>query len=152
MRSRVCHALNTDQITVELSMLAYQARKEGKAEVTVSSSLAPKHARFSSNISEAIQKHDKHCENYRDALALHTMLHDKKGYGISLYGNGSLAVYSFATGDVRKYQEVSELDSLTQTRLAMFKIIPENDPHAQFGCRFAENMYYIVEGDMALES
>lgn len=152
MRSRVCNQLHTDQIAVELSMLAYQARKAGKDEVSVPATLVPRNARFSADIREAIAKHDKQCENYRDALALQTMLNDKKGYGISLYDNGSLAVYSFATGDVRKYQEVSELDHSTQTRLAMFKIIPENDPHEQFGCKFPNNMYYIVEGDMALES
>lgn len=151
-RSRVCNALNTDQMAIEISMKAYQARKAGKDEVSVSAYLAPINMRYDKNVQEAVKKHDKHCEEYRDALALYTMLNDKKGFGISVYGNGSLAVYSFATGDVRKYQELSELDSLTQTRMAMFKLAGENEPHEQFGCKFADGMFYIVEGDMTLES
>ena len=151
-RSRVCNALNTDQLAVELSMLAYQARQAGKEEVSVSAYLAPKNMRYTSDVKEAVKKHDKFCEQYRDALALHTMLNDKKGYGISVYSNGSLAMYSFASDEVRKYQALSELDPMIQTRMAMFKMTSENEPYEQFGCKFEGGMFYIVEGDMNLES
>jgi hypothetical protein len=152
MQSRVVNAINTDQLAVEISMLAYQARKAGKDEFAVSSSLAPKHMRYTSDVVEATKKHDKFCESYKDAFVLSVMLNDKKGYGISMYSNGSLAVYSFANDEVRKYQAVSELDPLMQTRLAMFKMTATQEPYEQFGCKFEGDMYYIVEGDMDLES
>ncbi|MEI6880727.1 MAG: hypothetical protein WCK82_05310 [Bacteroidota bacterium] len=152
MQSRVCNALNTDQLAVELSMLAYQARKAGKEEFTVSSLLAPKNMRYTNDLAEATKKHDKYCEGYKDAFVLSVMLNDKKGYGVSMYSNGSLAVYSFANDEVRKYQAVSELDPLMQTRLAMFKMTAELEPYEQFGCKFEGDMYYIVEGDMDLQS
>jgi hypothetical protein len=152
MQSRVCNALNTDQLAVELSMLAYQARKAGKDEVVVNASLAPKHMRYNNDVVEAVKKHDKFCENYKDALVLSVMLNDKKGYGVSMYSNGSLAVYSFASDEVRKYQTVSELDPLMQTRLAMFKMTATLEPYEQFGCKFDGDMFYIVEGDLDLES
>lgn len=151
-QSRLCNGLNTDGLAVELGMLAYQARKAGKDELSISSTLVPKHMRYITQPLEALKAHDKHCENYKDALVLSVMLNDKKGYGISVYSNGSLAVYSFATDEVRKYQEMSELDPLIQTRMAMFKMAGTQEPYEQFGCKFEGDMFYIVEGDLDLES
>lgn len=151
-QSRLCNTLNTDGLAVELGMLAYQARKAGKDELSISSTLVPKHMRYTTQPLEALKAHDKHCENYKDAFVLSVMLNDKKGYGVSVYSNGSLAVYSFASDEVRKYQAVSELDSLMQTRMAMFKMTANLEPYEHFGCKFEGDMYYIVEGDMDLES
>jgi hypothetical protein len=151
-QSRLCNTINTDQLAVEIGMLAYQARKAGKDELSISSTLVPKHARYGVSPAEALKLHDKNCENYKAAFVLSVMLNDKKGYGVSMYSNGSLAVYSFANDEVRKYQAVSELDSLMQTRLAMFKMTADLEPYEQFGCKFEGNMYYIVEGDMDLQS
>ena len=151
-QSRLCNTINTEQLAVELAMIAYQARKAGKDEMSVGSTLVPKFLRHTTDIVEAINKHDKHCENYKAAFVLNVMLNDKKGYGVSIYSNGSLAVYSFANDEVRKYQAVSELDSLMQTRLAMFKMADKLEPYEHFGCKFDDNMFYIVEGDLNLES
>jgi hypothetical protein len=151
-QSRLCNLLNTDGLAVEIGMLSYQARKAGKDELSISSTLVPKHMRYNTQPAEALKTHDKVCENYKDAFVLSVMLNDKRGYGVSVYSNGSLAVYSFATDEVRKYQEMSELDPLIQTRMAMFKMAANLEPYEQFGCKFEGDMYYIVEGDLDLES
>jgi hypothetical protein len=146
-QSRLSHTMDTDYFAVTHAMRAYQARKAGHKVMEVDTVLDNLILRRSNQ-----SGHDKACEDYKNAFLLNTMLNDKKGYGISVYSNGSLAVYSFANDEVRKYQEVSELDPLIQTRLAMFKVISDLEPYAHLGCKFVDSMYYIVEGDLDLES
>lgn len=146
-QSRLSHTMDTDYFAVTHAMRAYQARKAGHKVMEVDTVLDNLILRRSNQ-----SGHDKACEDYKNAFLLNTMLNDKKGYGISVYSNGSLAVYSFANDEVRKYQEVSELDPLIQTRLAMFKVISDLEPYAHLGCKFVDSMFYIVEGDLDLES
>lgn len=146
-QSRLGHTMDTDYFAVTYAMRAYQARKAGHKVMEVETVFDATTLRRSNQ-----SGHDKACEDYGNAFLLNAMLNDKKGYGISVYSNGSLAVYSFATDEVRKYQEMSELDPLIQTRLAMFKVISDLEPYAHLGCKFVDSMYYIVEGDLDLES
>jgi len=146
-QSRLGHTMDTDYFAVTYAMRAYQARKAGHLTMNMETVLDSLTLRRSNQ-----SGHDKACEDYGNAFLLNAMLNDKKGYGISVYSNGSLAVYSFANDEVRKYQEVSELDPLIQTRLAMFKVISDLEPYAHLGCKFVDSMFYIVEGDLDLES
>ena len=69
-----------------------------------------------------------------------------------MYTNGSLAVLNFADQSVRKFKSVELLPSDIQNKLAMFKVIQINEPYAHIGCKFGNDMYYIVAGDMNLDN
>jgi hypothetical protein len=74
------------------------------------------------------------------------------GYGISKFINGSLAVLNFADQSVTKFKSAELLPVDIQNKLAMFKVIQENEPYAHLGCKFQNDMYYIVAGDMNLDN
>ena len=80
------------------------------------------------------------------------MIDKKQGYGLSLYSTGSCALYDFATDSVRRYKSTDELPDAVQSRLGMFKVLDVGDPYAQFGCKFDQEMYFIVSGELKLES
>jgi hypothetical protein len=99
-----------------------------------------------------VKDHDKEIAKYLEANALSDMIDNKQGYGLSLYSTGSCALYDFATDSVRRYKSTDELPDAVQSRLGMFKVFEIDDPHAQFGCKFHQDMYFIVSGELKLES
>jgi hypothetical protein len=99
-----------------------------------------------------VKEHDKEIVQYLEANALQTMIDNKQGYGLSLYSTGSCALYDFATDSVRRFKSTDELPDAVQSRLGMFKVVEEDEPHAQFGCKFHQDMYFIVSGELKLES
>jgi hypothetical protein len=61
-------------------------------------------------------------------------------------------LYDFATDSVRRFKSTDELPEAVQSRLGMFKVLEVDDPYAQFGCKFHQDMYFIVSGELKLES
>ena len=96
--------------------------------------------------------HDKEVAKYLEANALQTMIDNKQGYGLSLYSTGSCALYDFATDSVRRLKSTDDLPEAVQSRLGMFKVLDKDDPHSQFGCKFDQDVYFIVSGELKLET
>jgi hypothetical protein len=126
---------------LNISMLAYEARKNGSATYTAPSSPAS---------IKRTKEHDKNCEDYITSSFLHEQLKSGHGYGIATYINGSLAVLNFADQSVNKFKSMELLPVDIQSKLAMFKVIQAGEPYAHLGCKFQNDMYYIVAGDMEL--
>lgn len=141
LRNAIVYTMDQSTEALGIAMLAYEARKKGESTYTATS--LPASVR-------RIKEHDKHCEDYVAARFLQEQLTSGHGYGIATYINGSLAVLNFADQSVTKFKSVELLPVDIQNKLAMFKVIPEGEPYAHLGCKFQNNMYYIIAGDMNL--
>ena len=142
-RNAVIYTMDANNEALGVAMLAYEARKKGEPTFTAPSSLATL---------RRPKEHDKECENYVVLTFLQEQLKGGHGYGVSAYSNGSLAVLNFADQSVNKFKSAELLPVDIQNKLAMFKVIQEGEPYAHLGCKFANDMYYIVAGDMNLDN
>ena len=143
-RSRIQWGIDNNKLALTYALLSYDARKCGADKVVLP--IDPKD--FVRNTKD----NDAEIERYLEAQALGDMIDNKQGYGLSVYSTGSCALYDFATDSVRRYKSIDELPDNIQTKLAMFKLIPHDEPPAQFGCKFQQEMYYIVSGELQMES
>ena len=143
-QQRVCWGMNDNRLSLAYALLAYEARHSGADKVILPADVKE----FVRNVKD----HDKEVAKYLEANALQTMIDNKKGYGLSLYSTGSCALYDFATDSVRRLKSTDDLPEAVQSRLGMFKVLEVDDPHAQFGCKFHQEMYFIVSGELKLES
>ena len=142
-QNAVRYNLDIQDEATRYAMQAYHARKRSEATVNLPSTPVSV---------KDIAKHDKQCEQYEHALSLFNAIAKFKGYGVSMYTNGSMAVLSFADMTVLKYQSFGDLPVDIQSKLAMFKVIGFKEPYAHLGCKFEGDMYYIVGDELALES
>ena len=143
-KQRVCWGVNDNKVSLTYALLAYEARQTGVSKVMLPADVKE----FVRNVKD----HDKEVAKYLEANALQTMIDNKQGYGLSLYSTGTCALYDFATDSVRRLKSTDDLPEAVQSRLGMFKVLEVDDPHAQFGCKFAQDMYFIVSGELKLES
>lgn len=142
--NRIQYGVKTQALVLHYSLLAYDARQKGFPDITLSSDIKA--------YVRDIKDHDSNMATYLEAKALQDMIENKQGYGLSLYTNGSCAMYDFSTDSVRRYKSTDELPDVVQTRLAMFKVIEINNPHSAFGCMLPDEMYYIVSGELQVQS
>jgi hypothetical protein len=142
-RNTVVYSMDTNAESLSLAMHAYQARKRG--ELTCSVPVMP-------TTVKRPKEHDRQCEEFVVSSFLKSQLDSKIGYGVKVFVNGSLAVLNFSDMSITKYKTFEALPDDIQSRLAMFKVIAANEPHEHLGCKFSDEMFYIVAGDMQLES
>lgn len=141
---RLKWTINSELISMDYAMLAYTARNQGMDSVVLPAN-PTKYVR-------SFEDHEKNLKGYIEAKVLNDMANSKQGYGLSVYSNGSCAMYDFSNGTVKRYKSTSDLPDATQSRLAMFKVIEEDEAHADFGCKFDQDMYYIVGGELQVQS
>ena len=142
-RNAVVYSMDTGAESLYLAMHAYKARQRG--ESTCSVPAMP-------TTGKRPKEHDRECEEFVVSTFLKEQLDSKLGYGIKMFVNGSLAVLNFSDMSITKYKVFETLPEDIQSRLAMFKVIASGEPHAHLGCKFNDEMFYIVAGDMQLES
>ena len=142
-RSYVQYSTDPSNEVFNLAMLAYQARLKGEATITVPSVLKSV---------KDLKNHDKNCEHFTTSSFLHEQLKSNAGYAVKSYPNGGLVVLRLADRTIKKYASFDLLPDDIQNKLGMFKVISADEPYAHLGCRFDEDMYYIVAGDMQLEN
>lgn len=143
-QQRICWGVSSDKLSLSYALLAYEARNRGMNQVVLPADVK--------EFVRSNKDHEKEVAKYLEANALQEMIDKKQGYGLSLYSTGSCALYDFATDSVRRYKSTDELPDNVQSRLGMFKVISKDDPHAQFGVKFDNEMYFVVSGDLKLES
>jgi hypothetical protein len=142
-RNAVTYSMDTSAEALYLAMHAYKARQRGESTCAVPA--------MPTTVKRP-KEHDRQCEEFVVSTFLKSQLDSKIGYGIKMFVNGSLAVLNFSDMSITKYKTFEALPDDIQSRLAMFKVIAANEPHAHLGCKFSEEMFYIVAGDMQLES
>jgi hypothetical protein len=134
-RNEITYALDTQAEALGVSMLAYEARKKGLSTYTAPSTLATV---------KRLKEHDEACEQYIVSTFLLEQMKAKHGYGVSIYSNGSLAVLNFADDSIRRFKSFELLPLDIQNKLAMFKVIGAEEPYAHLGCKFHNDIIYIV--------
>jgi hypothetical protein len=141
---RLKWSISTELLSIDYVLLAYAARGHGMDSVVLPAN-PTKYVRD-------FKEHEELLKRYIEIKALIDMADNKQGYGLSVYSNGSCAIYDFSDGTVKRYKSTSDLSEATQSRLAMFKVIETDEPHAGFGCKFDQDMYYIVGGELQVQS
>ena len=141
--SYVRYDLDTEAEVMWYAISAYKARKEGIDTVTLPA--IPK------SVATKLDKHEKLCNSWDEANDLLEHKKSGKGYGVSVYSNGSLAIYSYATQTLKKYKELDEVPQAIREKLAMFKVIAQDEPYSNLGCKLSGDMFFIVERDTATQ-
>lgn len=134
----VVWAVNQSNLARDYGVASYHARLEGSGAVT----LKANNAEYTSNINNL----DKHVAEYLEAKTIKDMADNKRGYGVQAYTDGSYAILSLHTGEVTKYQHFEDVPADISEKLAMFKVIKQNEPYAHLGVKLVEHVTYIVDG------
>jgi len=134
-RGHVTYATDMSNEVFNLAMLAYQARLKGEATLTVPSTLKS---------IKNLKDHDRNCECFTTASFLHEQAKSNAGYAVKSYPNGSFVVLMLTDRAVKKYASFDLLPDDIQNKLGMFKVIAINEPYAHLGCKFDEDIIYIV--------
>ena len=142
-RNAVTYSMDMQAESLNLAMLAYGARQKGNPTYTAPSLPAT---------IKRPKEHDRECEHFVVSTFLKAHLDSNLGYGVKVFVNGSLAVLNFADMSITRYKTFVVLPEDIQSKLAMFKVIAACEPYAHLGCKFSDELFYIVAGDMQLES
>jgi hypothetical protein len=134
-RSHVTYSTDASNEVFNLAMLAYQARIKGEATLTIPSAL--KSVKDSKN-------HDKNCETFTTSSFLHEQLKSNAGYAVKSYPNSSFVVLRLVDRAIKKYASFDLLPEDVQGKLAMFKLLNVDEPYAHLGCKFSEDIIYVV--------
>jgi len=141
-RNSLVYTMDSSAEALGTAMLAYEARKKG--ESTYIASAMPASIR-------RIKEHDKNCEDYIASKFLAEQIASGHGYGVLQYVNGNLAVLNFADLSINKFKSAELLPLDIQSKLAMFKVIGNDEPYAHLGCKLQGEMYYIVADSIRLD-
>lgn len=85
----------------------------------------------------------EHCELLKSAGALEMAFSAKKGYALKANDDNSLVCYDLEVDAVVKYKSFDELPESIAPKFAMFKVLKENEPIAQFGCKYSDGYFFI---------
>lgn len=136
--NQVAWSVSQANLATDYALASYHARKEGSGTVT----LQANNALYSNNT-----KHLDSCvANYLEAKALRDELEAKRGYGVQAYTDNSYAIYNFNNGSVIKYENFDEIPQDISEKLAMFKLIQQNEPYSHLGMKILDHAFYIVDG------
>jgi hypothetical protein len=119
-------------------MLAYQARLRGEATVTL-----PSTPMTLTNPTKLKEHHD-YCEKFTTASFLNEQFISKLGYAVKTQPDGSMVVLNKADDSIKKYASFDLLPTDIQGKLAMFKVLNKDEPYTHLGCKFDEDIIYIV--------
>jgi hypothetical protein len=142
-KNHVKWGVDQEELSIDYALLAYHAKTQGFDSVVLPAN-EKKYARR--------KELDKDIANYLDVQALQDMLTKKQGYGVQTYSNGSYAVYNFSNNSIKRYKTTEELPSDIIIRLPMFKVMQMEEVNVAFGCMVKADMYFIVSGELNMES
>jgi len=137
--SYIKYDVNTEDEVMGYVLSAYKARKAGIDTVTLPA--------IPQSVASKLEKHEKLCNEWDEANDLVEHKKSGKGYAVSIFSNGSLAIYSYATQTLKKYKELEEVPQAIREKVAMFKVINQDEPYSNLGCKFRGDMLFIVERD-----
>jgi hypothetical protein len=141
--SYIKYDVNTEDEVMGYVLSAYKARKAGIDTVILPA--------IPQSVASKLEKHEKLCNAWDEANDLVEHKKSGKGYAVSIFSNGSLAIYSYATQTLKKYKELEEVPQAIREKIAMFKVINQDEPYSNLGCKFTGDMFFIVERDTATQ-
>lgn len=136
----------TDQgeIALAYAVAAYHARLNGSGTITLPANDA--------TLIKNIKHSDDNVSKYLEAKTLADGIRNKRGYAVQAYLDGSYAIVTLATNEVTKYAHFEDIPPLIAEKLAMFKVINQNECYSHLGVKVLEHAYYIVDGETRTES
>jgi hypothetical protein len=137
-RSYAMYAMNTDNEVFNFAILAYHARLKGEATVTLPSTP------ITLTNPTKFKDHHEYCEKFTTASFLYEQFKSKLGYAVKTQPDGSMVVLNRADDSIKKYASFDLLPTDIQGKLAMFKVLNVDEPYAHLGCKFNEDIIYIV--------
>ena len=142
-KSHIKWGVEQEELAVDYALLAYHARNNGMDSVVLPADDKKYGRRTELN---------KDITEYIEVQALHDMITKKQGYGVQTFSNGSYAVYNFSNNSIKRYKTTEELPSDIMIRLPMFKVMQLEEVNVAFGCMVKPDMYFIVSGELKMES
>lgn len=130
----VTWSIDSREVAYNYAMQAYHAHKKNESSV-------PMPVRIP-NVRDHEDLFSK-CEGAMQAQQLDDHYKGKNGYGIQTRKDNSIVVYSYTADKVSKYRTFEDLPTHIQDKLAMFKVLDESEPYADFGVKFNDGFYYI---------
>ena len=115
---------------------AYDAHKRGENTVTLSTTLP--------NMRD-MDAHIKNMRRAEEARQLKGKLDAGTGYGVGTQADGTTVLYTYATGMVKKYRDFDDLPKVVSDKLSVFKVLEVNEFFLEYGVKFQEGFYYIVD-------
>jgi hypothetical protein len=137
-RSYAMYAMDTNNEVFNFAILAYHARLKGEATVTLPSTP------ITLTNPTKLKDHHEYCEKFTTASFLHEQFKSKLGYAVKVQPDGSLVVLNRADDSIKKYASFNLLPDDIQGKLAMFKVLNVDEPYSHLGCKFIEDIIYIV--------
>jgi hypothetical protein len=142
-KNHIKWGVEQEELAVDYALLAYHARNNGMDSVVLPAN-DKKYGRK--------KELNKDIAKYIEVQALHDMITKKQGYGVQTFSNGSYAVYNFSNNSIKRYKTTEELPSDIMIRLPMFKVMQMEEVNVAFGCMVKADMYFIVSGELKMES
>jgi hypothetical protein len=142
-KNHIKWGVDQEELAVDYALLAYQARNNNMDSVVLPAD-EKKYARR--------KELHKDIAKYLEVQALNDMIAKKQGYGVQTFSNGSYAVYNFSNNSIKRYKTMEELPSDIMLRLPMFKVMQSEEVNVTFGCMVKADMYFIVSGELKMES
>ena len=142
-KNHIKWGVDQEELAVDYALLAYQARNNNMDSVVLPAD-EKKYARR--------KELHKDIAKYLEVQALNDMITKKQGYGVQTFSNGSYAVYNFSNNSIKRYKTMEELPSDIMLRLPMFKVMQSEEVNVTFGCMVKADMYFIVSGELKMES
>lgn len=115
---------------------AYEAHKRGEDTVTLPTKLP--------NMKD-MDAHIKNMHRVEEAKQLMNKLDMNSGYGVGTQDDGTVVLYTYATGMVKKYKDFDDLPKVVADKLSVFKVLEVDDFFLAYGAKFKDNFYYIVD-------
>lgn len=126
---------NVEDELVMYAMEAYKARRRGDSSCTMPAKPISV---------DDVKAHDKKCDSYEAAHNLHTMLVAKKGLGVKTNHDKSIAVYSFETDIITKFNSYDDLPESVAAKYAVFHVLEVNEAQPNIGIKFTEGYSFIA--------
>jgi len=142
-KNHIKWGVDQEELSVDYALLAYHARNQGVDTVVLPAD--------EKKYSRRKELH-KDIAKYIEVQALNDMIAKKQGYGVQTFSNGSYAVYNFSNNSIKRYKTMEELPSDIMLRLPMFKVMQMEEVNVAFGCMVKADMYFIVSGELKMES
>jgi hypothetical protein len=142
-KNHVKWGIEQEELSLDYALLAYHARNKDMDSVMLPAN-EKKYVRR--------KELDKDIARYIEIQTLHDMITKKQGYGVQTYSNGAYAVYDFSNNSIKRYKTTDELPSDIMIRLPMFKVMQLEEVNVAFGCMVKADMYFIVSGELKMES
>jgi hypothetical protein len=142
-KNHIKWGVDQEELAVDYALLAYHARNNDMDSVVLTAN-EKKYARR--------KELHKDIAKYLEVQALNDMIAKKQGYGVQTFSNGSYAVYNFNNNSIKRYKTTEELPSDIMIRLPMFKVMQMEEVNVAFGCMVKADMYFIVSGELKMES